>query len=114
MRTNPSLRNEAPQVGGTSRFSRAATPANDTTFTVDYFFQEVTRLRKELGERTFWARPQRDRDAALKAVTFCYFNLANPDGTRISEEDSETAAAIYENLVLEYQARESFCVRGGN
>lgn len=81
-------------------------------FTEKYFLEEVVRLRREMGTKTFWQRPREQREAFLQGLAFVCLNIDNEDGTPPTGEQLEKWARIYKATTDEYNRRELYATAG--
>lgn len=71
--------------------------------TLDYFYQECSRFRKLMGEKSFWDKPLEIRELAPRALGIVYVNL-EPKST----EENEQGIVLFEITMDEYNRRERF------
>lgn len=54
------------------------------TFTLEQFHEETCRMRKLMGDKTFWARPEDQRSNAVNGYGFCYIWLDPVGGNKLN------------------------------
>lgn len=79
---------------------------NTPPFTKEEFVTELLRFRDLFGQKSFWARPSVDRQAAIGGLTFIYFNL-DPS------VDTEPIAVSLKAALYEYILREGLMMTHG-
>ena len=73
--------------------------ATDVTFTLEYFNSEVCNFRKLMGNRDFMS-DQKKKDAALHALTFCYFNVETKN-----DEEQTSLINTFTSTMIEFDKR---------
>ena len=76
-------------------------------FTEKYFFEEVVRLRQFMGQKSWWAKPEIERERCISGLSLVYLNIVNEDGSHPSHEQIEKWAAIFESTIIEYERRKT-------
>lgn len=80
-----------------------------TPFTAQEFWTELLDFRALFGQRTFWARPQWQRQAAVNAMGFLYLNLR----TDVPEDEMKKIQTQWSAALYEYTRREILAIQHG-
>lgn len=81
-------------------------PAN--VFTEKYFHEEIVRFRQAMGDKTWWARPEEQRDAWISGLALVYLQIQNDDGSNPSHEQIAKWAMIFDATITEYHRRQFY------
>lgn len=81
-------------------------------FTEKEFCEEVCRLREQMGDKRFWARPKEQREAYVSGLSFMYLNIDNEDGSKPTQEQLDKWAMIFDGTMVEYRRRELYVEAG--
>ena len=81
------------------------------TFTEKYFLEEVIRLREMFGDKTWWVKPEAQREKCIDGLAIVYLNIENEDGSKVTPEQIERWAAIFESTVIEHERRKMMLLR---
>lgn len=81
---------------------------NVHSFTEQYFFDELLRLRQAWGTKDFWNLPEDKRQKMLDGLGFLYLNIVNDDGSKPDKEKIDEWATHYQATMTEYSRRELF------
>ena len=76
-----------------------------TVFTEKYFYEELGRFRQAMADKTWWARPEQDRDAWVSGLAFVYLQIQNDDGSNPTREQIDKWAMIFNATMREYNRR---------
>lgn len=78
-------------------------------FSADEFRTELGRFRELFGSKSFWARPQVNRQAAVNAIGFMYLNL-NPS---LPSDELDRLQVQWSSAIDEFTRREILCAVSG-
>ena len=71
----------------------------DVTFTLEYFNSEVCKFRELMGNRDFMSDTKK-QDAAVHALTFCYFNVETKN-----DDEQERLINTFTSTMIEFEKR---------
>jgi len=74
-------------------------------FTEKYFYEEITRFRKMLGDKLWWEKSIEQRNACIRGLSLIYISAVNDDGSPLSKEQVEKLADHLTATLNEYNRR---------
>lgn len=77
-------------------------------YTEKYFCEEINRLRKKMGDRSFWEIEKDKRERYLDGLSLVYLNILNDDFSNPDQTQIDKWASIYGATMDEYRRRELF------
>lgn len=76
-------------------------------FTEKYFHEEIVRFRQAMGDKTWWARPEEQRDAWISGLALVYLQIQNDDGSNPKQEQIDKWAVTLDSTLTEYERRKT-------
>ncbi len=86
------------------------TPTQDK-FPESYFHSEILSFRDCFGNKEWWKKPEENREACLKALSFVYFNTVNEDGSAPTPDKIQQWFDLLEQTMNEYEQRKLMLAR---
>lgn len=80
---------------------------NQHSFKETYFKEELMRFRQLMGDKSFWAKTQDQKDLAIKGLAFIYFNVEPDNGGPVDATFIQQMADLYQNTMNEYARRQT-------
>lgn len=83
-----------------------------TVQTIPYFYEEICRFRKLMGEKSFWAKSPEQRELAIRGLGYVFLTLTKEDGSALDKKENEETALTFETTMQEYYMRERIILFG--